>query len=207
MRFLESMSDAILNRSPEELIGALLIVAVTAIVMAGLYALGRTKWSPSPTFVGGLALAAGALCMAVGAGYIEYTATHQTYGSAVNPLAFARRPSGGPGRGTLPPPWSFPGAGWSSGFHVVVAADENRDGHLTPDEAARLVRKADTDGDGSVDFRDIDRLIASRFRPPSQSSGSTAAGPNDRGGGDGPHDTGGGAESSDDEKSSGNSDE
>ena len=48
MRFLESISDAILNRSPEELIGALLIAGAVAIVMAGLYAIGRRKSSPSP---------------------------------------------------------------------------------------------------------------------------------------------------------------
>ena len=60
---------------------------------------------------------------------------------------------------------AFSGPGWSSGFHVVVAADEDRNGRLTPDEAALLVRKADTDGDGTVDFRDIDRWIMSRIRP------------------------------------------
>jgi hypothetical protein len=78
MRFLESISDAILNRSPEELIGALLIAAAVAIVAAGLYALCRRKSSPSPTFMGGLGLAAGASCMALAAGYIEYTETDTT---------------------------------------------------------------------------------------------------------------------------------
>jgi hypothetical protein len=182
MRFIDSIPDAILDRSPEELIGALLIAGAIAIVAAGLYALNRRKSIPSPSIVGALSLAAGASCTALAAGYIEHAETNRTSGSAANHPAPERRPPGGPGRVTPPPPWNFSGSGWSSGFHIVVAADENRDGRLTPEEAARLVRKADSDGDGSVDFRDIDRLIVSRFRPRSQPPGLTAGEPNDRGG-------------------------
>lgn len=203
MRFLESLSDAVLDRSPEELIGALLIAATAAVVTAGLYALRRGKSNPSPTFVGGLSLAAGVSCMVLAAGYIEYA---WTSGSAKF-LAPRRWPPGGPGRVTLPPPWNFPGAGWSSGFHVVVAADENRDGRLTQDEVARLVRRADTDGDGAVDFRDIDRLIAGRFRPPYPPSGFTAFGSNGRAGEGGPLGNGRGAGASDDGEPSRNLDE
>jgi hypothetical protein len=209
MRFLESLSDAMLNRSPEELIGALLIAGAVASVVAGLYALGRRKSSPSPSFVGGLSLAARASSMALAAGYIEYAKTDWTLGPAANHPhpAPARWPPGGPGRAPLPPPWSLFGAGWSSGFHVVVAADENRDGRLTPEEVARLVRNADTDGDGSVNFRDIDRLIASRFRPPFPPYGLPPAGTSDRGRGAGPPDSGRGAGSSDDEPPSSKPDE
>jgi hypothetical protein len=207
MRFLESLSDAILSRSSEELIGALFIAAAAAAVVAGLYALGRRKSSPSPSFVGGLSLAAGASCMALAAGYIEYAETDWTLGPVANHPAPARWPAGGPGRAPLPPPGSLSRAGWSSGFHVVVAADENRDGRLTPEEVARLVRDADTDGDGSVNFRDIDRLIASRFRPPFPPFRHPATWTNDRGRGDGPTDNGRDARSSDDEQPSRNPNE
>lgn len=179
MRYLGSISDAILNRSAAELIGALIIALAVAIVVAGLYVLGRRKSSPSPTFVGGLALVAGALCMALAAGYIQYLETDWISGTAKQQPAQVRWPVIGPGQGMQ----SLPGMGWSSGFHVVVAADENRDGRLTPEEMAELVRKADTDGDGSVTFQDIDQLIASRFRPPLQSSSD---GPSDRGRGNEP---------------------
>jgi hypothetical protein len=165
MRFLQSISDAILNRSPDELIGALLIAAVVAMVVAGLYALGRRKSSPSPTFVGGLCLAAGASCMALAAGYIEYAESDGPSVSEPNRPAPSSWPPLGPGRVTPPRNWGVFGPGWSSGFLVVVAADENRDGRLTSEVVTRLVRNADTDGDGSVNFRDIDRLIANRFRP------------------------------------------
>lgn len=163
MRFLESVSVAMLNRSPEELIVALLVAAAVGAVVAGLYALGRRKSSPSPTFVGGLCLGAGATCMVLAAGYVEYASIDWDLSSAANHGTPPRWPPGGPGRMTPPPPWNSLGAGWSSGFHIVVAADENRDGRLTAEEVARMVRKADTDGDGSVNSRDIDRLIGDRF--------------------------------------------
>ncbi len=169
MKFLESTYDAILNRSPEELVGALFTASAVAIVVAGVYALSRRKSSPSPSLVGGLSLAAGALCMAVAAGYIEYVNS----GASENPSVLSKWQGGGPGPGNPPSPWSFSGPGWSSGFHVVVAADENHDGRVTPEEVAQLVRKADTDGDGSVDFHDIDRLIMSRLKHPPQPHGLT----------------------------------
>jgi hypothetical protein len=206
MRFLESISDAILNRSPEELIGAMLIAAAVAIVVAGLYSLGGRKSSPSSAFVGGLGFAAGASCMALAAGYIEFAGTNRTSRSAANHPRPARRPQGGERRGA-PPPFGFFGPGWSSGFQVVVAADENRDGRLTPEELSRLVQKADMDGDGSVNFHDIDRLIATRFRDRSHPSGRMAPGPNDRGRGDGPPDKSRGVGSFNDEQPSRNLDE
>ena len=78
--------------------------------------------------------------------------------------AFPDWSSASRGRTAPQGPVGIYGGGWSSGFHVVVAADEDHNGRLTPDEAAGMVRKADTDGDGTVDFRDIDRIIMSRLR-------------------------------------------
>ncbi len=169
MKFLESLSDGIINRSPEELIGALFIAAAVADRRGGdLRALVAGSRAPPRPLSAAWSFAAGALCMALAAGYIEYAGTDWTSGFRANQSWHPRD-----GRRAVldrvpaPPPWGFFGAGWSSGFHVVVAADENRDGRLTPEEVARMVRTADTDGDGSVNFRDIDRLIAARFLEPS----------------------------------------
>lgn len=164
MRFLEAIADAVLDRSPEELTAAMVFAATIGAVMAGVYALGRKKSSPSPMFVGGLALVAGVMCMAAAAGYFKNLEGDRTLGSAAKADTLAGWPASRPGRGGPPPAWRFPRAGWSSGFHVVVAADENRDGRLTTEEAARLIREADADGDGSVDFTDIDQLMKNRFR-------------------------------------------
>ena len=43
MKFLDSIADAVLDRSPDELVGALLAAAVVAMAAAGLYALGWRK--------------------------------------------------------------------------------------------------------------------------------------------------------------------
>jgi hypothetical protein len=163
MRFLESVFGALVDRSSDELIGALLIAAVVAGVMAGVYALGLRRASNTPVFVGGLVLASEVLCMTLTIGYIEYTSPSLS-GPGSTPFrpAYARWSPDGQDRNSLPPPWAFSPAGWSSGFRIVVAADVDRDGRLTPEEAMALVHSADMDGDGSVDFVDIDRILSFR---------------------------------------------
>lgn len=167
MQFLECCSDAIVNRTVDELIGAMFLAVAVALVMAGAYALHRRKSPPTPTFVGTLALVSGLLGMAVAVGYIEYAETVAINGG-VPSFNLADSKKGGMVPGPKMLPWNYFWAGRSSGFHVVVAADRNHDGRLTPDEVALMVRKADRDGDGSVDFHDIDQLLASRFRFPFQ---------------------------------------
>jgi hypothetical protein len=180
MRFLESISNAILKRSADELIATLLIAAAIACVMAGFYALRRRKLSPSPAFVGGLALGAGLVGMTLVAGYLEYVEAQPSAGLGVMPDTYPRRPPAGTIWPAAPGPLGSYGGGWSSGFHVVVAADEDGDGRLHVDELTRLVLRADTDGDGLVNFRDIDRLIASRFPSRWRRPGPTAVDPGDR---------------------------
>jgi hypothetical protein len=177
MGILGLIIDAIIKRSPEELIGALLLSMAVSVISASVYAHCRRKSSPSPSFVCGLALAVGASCMAVAAGYVEYVDADHTFGRAANHTELARPRPGGPGQAALPPPWSMPGAGWSPGIHVVMAADEDGDGRLNAGEVARLVLRADADGDGLVNFRDIDRLIASRFHSRTWPDGLTPGAP------------------------------
>ncbi len=166
MKYLRAVGDAILDRSVEELIGALLLATAVAAVMGGVYALRSRKSSATPNFVGVLVLATAALCMPLTAGYMEYLTTG---GQSPSPLHFpgpAMRPPPEAGQAKPRPPWEPPpfNGGWSAGTHIMVAADENRDGRLTADEVAALVRQADTDGDGAVNFQDLDRLLAHRFR-------------------------------------------
>ena len=185
MRFLESISDAILNRSPEELIGALLIAAAVAIVVAGLY--GSAAGSRVPLRPSSAAWASPPVpCAWPWPRAISSAArTNWNSGSAANYGAPQRWPQAaleiGPRRRL-----GASRGGLVVGFHVVVAADENRDGRLTPEEVARLVRKADTDGDGWSTSRDRPPDCKAASGPPSQPSSLTAAGPNDRGGREGP---------------------
>ncbi len=171
MMFLRTVVDAVLDRSPEELIGAMIFAIAVAIVMSGLYKLGRHKAIHAPTLVGVLVFAGGILCMALAAGYIERSEAAGMPRPGTQP---ARSP-GDSNRRTQAGPWASNRMHWSSGFHVMVAADEDHNGHLTREEATHLVQRADTDGDGSVNFQDIDRLIISRFHFPIQNP--SAAGP------------------------------
>jgi hypothetical protein len=170
MSFLRSVVDAVLDRTPQELIEAVLVAVAVAFLMAGLYELGRRRSLHSPTFVGSLAFASGVLGMLLAAGYLTHVGPPRG-----RRRSFATLPPlpGWPptemGRVTPPGSRSFPGPAWSSGFHVLMAADENRDGLLNVEEIERMVRDADKDGDGSIDSQDIDRLIRSRVRPPGSS--------------------------------------
>ncbi len=189
MRFLESIADAVLGRTPEELIGAVLLGVAISAVLAGIYSLGQKKSPPSTSFVGNLAFGGVASGMLLAAGYIQYRETAWIVGEG--PVS---QNGSGPARGPQgqrpphqPPNEGFPRGIWSSGFHVVVAADTDRDGRVTADELARMVHEADTDGDGSVNFHDIDRLMASRFRPSwTLPKGLPEAGTEDHPGGEGP---------------------
>ncbi|WP_422928191.1 hypothetical protein [Singulisphaera sp. PoT] len=167
MHYLESVADALVDRTADELIGALMIATMVAIVMGGIFALGKRKSIQSPSFVIGLALFAGLACMALTAGYFEHLkASHGPLGGRNIPHVLRGWPQGGPGQKPPQGGWDPPAIGWSPGFHAVVAADLNRDGRLTVEEATELVEKADADGDGSVDFHDIDKMLMGRFAPP-----------------------------------------
>lgn len=173
MIFLSSIVNAIVDRTPAELIGALLVSGAVAAVVAALHVRGRRKEPLSPTFIGGITLGAGLACMALTAGYIEYAASPlKNNGAGAIPQSVAGWAPAGQGGSNPPAPWGTYGAGWSSGVHIVMAADEDHDGRLTPDEAARFVRQADIDGDGTVDAQDIDKRVIDRFRLPFQPFGS-----------------------------------
>jgi hypothetical protein len=164
MRFLESVFGALADRSSDELIGALLVATVLAGAMAGLYALGRRRASNPTVFVGGLVLASAVFCMALTTGYIEYRAPSLSNpGSTPFQPAWAGWAQNGQDRKFAPVPWGHSRSSWSSGFHIVVAADLDHDGRITQEDVASLLQRADTDGDGSVDFVDIDRILSFRF--------------------------------------------
>jgi hypothetical protein len=179
MRFLEAVSGAVVDRPIDELIGALLVATVVAIVMTGLYALGRRRVSNPPVLVGGLVLASGVLCMTLTAGYIEYRAPNlSTTGWApVQPPRPGWPPNNGPDRNSTPGPRGSSASRWLHGFHFVAAADEDRDGRVTLEEVTALLRRADLDGEGSVDFADIDRAVVNHFFANFTPTGAPSAAP------------------------------
>ncbi len=153
MNFLDSVGNAVLDRSPDELIAALFVAGVIALLLTGLFIFGRRKVRSHATFAGGLILVASILSMVGAAGYVN----------SKTGISKDRRRSDRPNSIPVRQPGRA-GAPWTSGVHMVTVSDSDRDGRLTPEEVARFVREADADGDGSVDFREIDRLVSSRIR-------------------------------------------
>jgi hypothetical protein len=145
------MGNAIVDRSADELIGAVVIALALSLVMAGVYSVGRRKLSENlmPMIV--LMIVANLVSMALGAGYMLHARR------AVRHVSQNAAPA-------LPPRAIYAGK-----RDIVLvqtffrAADTNRDGLLTGEEASRaaseLVRQVDTSGKGSIDAQSLDNIL------------------------------------------------
>ena len=89
-------------------------------------------------------------------------------------------PDGPPGEDAGPdgPPPGF-GPGMFLAPRIMEEADADKDGHLSPEEAARaaerLIRDADTDKQGSLDAAELGRAVNRLDRSPSRSRSRWAA--------------------------------
>src|SRR3954452_13392605 len=71
--FLETVKNALIERAPEELIGAVLIALYLALIPAGIAAWRRRKAPDSPVVLGGLVFPCLLAAMILGLGYGYYT--------------------------------------------------------------------------------------------------------------------------------------
>jgi len=144
--FFVSLGNAVVDRSADELIGAVIIALALSLAMAGLYCLGRRSLRENMTPIIVLMLVANLVSMCVGAGY----------------LALVRKKVGRPlmaGRfGSVAGSESM----WTDA--IFRAADLNRDGRITGEEASlaadQFVRRADSSGRGAIDPQSLDRAIS-----------------------------------------------
>ncbi len=158
MKFLSAILDGMLDRSLDELIGAVAIAGIIALVAAAVFAIATRKTPTTPTFVGSLALAAGVISMILVAGYLKYVESRDSSRNFVNGPRMPPWPAGAMARPPMPP-WPMP----TSGVHFLMNMDENHDGKVNTEEATRFIRAADSDGDGFANRQDIDRMIQARF--------------------------------------------
>jgi hypothetical protein len=149
--YLDSMGNVVVDRSADELIAAVVAALAVALAMAGVYWIGRRKTSENlmPFIV--LMIVANLVSMALGAGYMLHarrTGRHLPHDGF---RAFPPRAHHG----------NDPDAVLVQTF--IRAADRNRDGLLTSEEASRaasdLVRQVDTTGKGSIDTRSVDSIV------------------------------------------------
>lgn len=155
-RYLESTVNMILDRSPEGLIGAILIALVLSLVVAGLYTLLHRRVSDASVLLTCLVLAANVAAMTIAGGYIQ----------------FARKGAGRSGGGPAFRDGRFlPGAGPRGpgmAGRILIAADANNDGVLSAEEAtAAATRFVEEVGHGKpIDEETLRGAIRERLAPP-----------------------------------------
>ncbi len=157
--YFASMGNAVVDRSPDELIGAIVIALALALAMAGLYSMGRRKVTENLMPMVVLMIVANLVSMTVGAGY----------------LAHARKKHLGV---TLPLSLNSPAVSERMLIDAIFRdADEDQDGLLSGEEAAvaadKFVRRNDAEGDGKIDARSLaSALLTVEFHGRGRSSRS-----------------------------------
>lgn len=184
--YLESVRDAVLERSSRELVAAFFIAATAAMFTSGLFILFRRRMGDVIGLVAGLTMASVVAGMALTAGYLRLQATMagaNDFPARLSDSAPGSRASRfhGPRRGTGFRPMPSPGALFV--FAADGAADGERDGRLSPDEVAQFIRGADPRKEGrSTPARSTHSCasISRRhvFRDKDNTALTTRAGPN-----------------------------
>jgi hypothetical protein len=146
--YLNLLGNAIVDRSPEELIGAVAIALTISLAMAGIYCIGQRKVTENllPMIV--LMIIANLLSMAVGAGHFQQARKKIGY---VENTPIRRPPDGPGGLNEFMVEWIF------------READRNHDQRISGEEAsvaaAEFLRRVDASGKGSIDPRSLDRAL------------------------------------------------
>ncbi|AGA27558.1 hypothetical protein [Singulisphaera acidiphila] len=155
---VSSIVDVILDRSPEELIGGVLMALVLALGLSGLFHLIRRKVSDTSTLIVCLALSSNLVAMTVGGAFVRYKFTG---GRSLWGARSVEAPA---------PPPGIPGG--RSGFiasRILESADLNGDRLLSADEAvfaaAQFVKESGEGGDSPLDERRLRAAIWARLGP------------------------------------------
>jgi hypothetical protein len=141
-KYLDSVFNLVVDSSPQELIAGVLIALAIALVTSGGLAIGRRKVADQQVLQCLLVLVASLLSMTIAGGYVLHNEKRLTAG-----------PNDRPSHGHFPPPHS-PEAGLGLARIIFDSADTNKDGRLSPEEAASaaetFVQTKDKGGEGSI---------------------------------------------------------
>lgn len=142
----DSLANVILDRSPDELIGAVIVALGLSLAFAGVDFLARRKLGEARMLTVGLMIGANLISMCVAAGYLVHMTRMRSTKATEQARMAATRP-----------------------YLVLVestfrAADKNQDGLLSSDEAsfaaAEFVRRVDPTGKGMVDPFSLEQSLS-----------------------------------------------
>jgi hypothetical protein len=180
-RYLESVSNVVLDRTPQEWIVGLVLALFLALALAGVHVALR-RWAKVQDE---LAPLVGTAVVAIFAGMVIAGIYVQLDRRASTGRAGAAAPPGGGG------PGGFPGGGGRGGgggrFATNLAnmmfdsADADHDGLITTEEAAnaaaKFVHESAAEGKDKIDRDTLANIVRERMRPPGAGSGGNAAPP------------------------------
>ncbi len=161
---LHSLEEMILDRSAEELIGALLIAFVLAGAGSGIYCLSRRRVSDQFTLMVGLMCAANVIAMAMAASFMAKTLSTEEF-HRPGPIHFSFDHALGGDIGIDKNQMML----MTQAKLIIASADKNGDSRLSTDEAAQvavqLVRDVDQDHVGSIDAQTLSKTVTQRTNP------------------------------------------
>jgi hypothetical protein len=153
--YFHAVLEIVADRSPDELVGALLVALVVSLVMTGLYGLVRKKVNDPLILMCSLMIVVSVASMATSAGYLRHAAQRK--------------------RGNVPPGAAYQpvpayGRGSQLARRIFEAADTNGDGKLSESEASKsaalFVQTLDPSGKGLVDEDTVRTAIRERLSLP-----------------------------------------
>lgn len=143
--FVEGIANTIVDRSADELIGAVMIALALALAFAGLDYVGRRKARDNRMPMIVIMIGSNLVSMAVAAGYVAHIRKARA--------ALSREMASG----------GFFRVDPVRVESIFRTADKNRDGLLSSEEAAvsaaEFVRRADAKGNGLIDPSDLEQAL------------------------------------------------
>ena len=155
MKWMRSIYDVVLDRSTEEILGAIAISVALSIAVSGLFALLRRKVEDRVLLVIVLLLVVSVTSMGLGAGYIGLARDRRLHPGGGN------NPEGYPG---------IPYGRRPAGIHRMMRrADTNGDNRISREEAAEFARSfignLDPSQADSVEFMALSEAISQSVEP------------------------------------------
>jgi hypothetical protein len=149
--FFEALANVILDRSADELIGAVIVALGLSFAFAGLDFIARRKVRENRMPMIMVMIGANLASMAFAAGYIVYHRKARVASAAERNQMISLRPES------------------IMAESIFRAADKNADGLLSSEEAAvaaaEFVRRADPTGSGSIDASTLERALQPGWFP------------------------------------------